>query len=250
MKRILVTNDDGINAEGLKVLRETLSLKWEVLVVAPDREQSAVSHALTLHQPLRVSKVDGSAYSVEGTPTDCVMLAICEFFKDEIDLVVSGINHGSNLGDDVTYSGTVAAAIEGTLLGIPSVAVSLVWKNGEHLRAASDFVTRIVEKLFAEDMPEDTFLNVNIPDIPPDEIKGVRVTKLGRRLYRDPIEKGSDPRGKPYYWIGGQVSTWSGGEDTDFEAVGKAYISVSPLHLDLTNYKAMGELRSWNFEEW
>jgi len=249
LKRILVTNDDGINAKGLKILRDTLSERWEVLVVAPDREQSAVSHALTLHQPLRVNEVGGSTYSVEGTPTDCVMLAVYGLFKDEIDLVVSGINHGPNLGDDVTYSGTVAAAMEGTLLGIPSVAVSLVWKDGGYLRAASDFVAKVVEKLLEKGMPEDTFLNINVPDLPSDRIRGVKITRLGRRLYRDPIVKGFDPRGKPYYWIGGQVSTWSGGENTDFEAVENGYISVSPLHLDLTNYRAIDKLRNWGLGE-
>ena len=248
--RILLTNDDGVFAEGMAALRQALAERWEVVVVAPDREQSATSHALTLHHPLRVRQIDDLTYSVDGTPTDCVMLTMHGLLDQKPDFLVSGINHGPNLGDDVTYSGTVAAAMEGTLLGLPSVAVSVTDWEHLHFDAASDFVKHLVREAFEKGMPPDTFLNVNVPNLPKEQIKGVRTTQLGRRIYRDAVLKRDDPRGRPYYWIGGQDPTWIGGEDTDFAAIEAGMISVSPLHLDLTNYKALSDLSKWALDSW
>jgi 5'-nucleotidase len=246
----LLTNDDGVFADGMAVVRQTLAQCWEVVVVAPDREQSAAGHALTLHHPLRVRQIDELTYSVDGTPTDCVMLAMHGLLDRKPDFVVAGINHGPNLGDDVTYSGTVAAAMEGTLLGLPSVAVSVTeWEN-LHFSAAATFVRRLVQAVLENGMPPDTFLNVNVPNLPRGQIKGATITRLGRRVYRDAVLKRDDPRGRPYYWIGGQDPTWVGGERTDFAAIEAGMISVTPLHFDLTNHKALSELERWELDSW
>ena len=237
-KRILVTNDDGVFSEGIKLLAEALSEVGHVTVVAPDREQSASGHALTLHRPLRIRQLEDTWYSVDGTPTDCVNLAILWLLReDKPDLVCSGINFGTNLGDDVTYSGTVSAGFEGTLLGIPSVAFSQ--EVGEHFsfEPGAALAARFVRGLLDAELPQDLLLNVNVPA---GEISGVSFTKLGRRRYNQSIVEKRDPRGRKYYWIAGSPE-WEE-EGTDFEAMSRGRVSVTPLHLDLTDYRG---LESW-----
>ena len=245
MPRILVTNDDGIFSEGIKLLAEELAVVAEVSVVAPDREQSAMGHALTLSRPLRMQKVEERRYAVDGTPTDCVNLGVLSLFKDHPpDFVASGINFGLNLGDDVTYSGTVSAGFEGTLLGIPSVAFSQEVAEGFSFRTAAVFARELFRILIAErkHLPPDLLLNVNIPAGP---IQGVSLTRLGRRLYKQSVIEKLDPRGRKYYWIHG-TPQWERAEGTDFGAVAEGQISVTPLHLDLTYYpglESFGDLR-------
>jgi len=217
----------------------------EVFIVAPDRERSAASHSLTLHKPLRVEKIGPNAYAINGTPTDCINLAVNGILKKRPDLVVSGINKGGNLGDDVTYSGTVSAAMEGTLLSIPSFAISLVSISRENFdfKNAARFAARLARFILKNRLPKDTLLNINVPDV--DEIKGYRITKQGKRLYGDAIVEKVDPRGKKYYWIGGDILKWEGGEDTDFKAITSNFISITPVHLDMTNYASFKELHKW-----
>ena len=244
-KTILVSNDDGIHSEGIKTLAKALKRVGEVFIVAPDRERSAASHSLTLHKPLRVEKIGPNAYAINGTPTDCINLAVNGILKKRPDLVVSGINKGGNLGDDVTYSGTVSAAMEGTLLGIPSFAISLVSISRENFdfKNAARFAARLARFILKNRLPKDTLLNINVPDV--DEIKGYRITKQGKRLYGDAIVEKVDPRGKKYYWIGGDILKWEGGEDTDFKAITSNFISITPVHLDMTNYASFKELHKW-----
>jgi len=210
--------------------------------VAPDREQSATSHSLSLHRPLRVERVGPRRLAVDGTPTDCVNLAINGILPERPRLVVSGINHGPNLGDDITYSGTVSAAIEGTLLGVPSIAVSLVMRNGVDFEPAALFAARLVRRVQERGLPPDTLLNVNVPALPLRALCGYAITKQGRRRYGDAIVEKVDPRGKKYYWIGGEDLGFIPEEGTDFSAVEGGLISVTPLRLDLTNYATMGEI--------
>ena len=242
---LLLTNDDGFFAEGLKVLHRVLSREGDVVVVSPDREMSAVSHSLTLRHPLRIREVEGGVFSVDGTPSDCVLLAILHILDRKPDLVISGINAGPNLGDDVTYSGTVAGAMEGTLLGVPSMAVSMADWGDLQFESAAEFTRRLVRDVLRRGMPADTLLNINVPNRSFETIRGIKITRLGRRIYRTAVVEKMDPRGQPYYWIGAQDPTWAGGEDTDFAAVAEGYVSISPLHLDWTQYEAMGELRQW-----
>jgi 5'-nucleotidase len=243
--RILVTNDDGIFSEGIKLLAEALSDVGEVTVVAPDREQSAMGHALTLTRPLRMQKVEGNRFAVDGTPTDCVNLGVLSLFKDDPpDFVASGINFGLNLGDDVTYSGTVSAGFEGTLLGIPSVALSQEVAEGFSFRRAAAFARELFRILVEkrQSLPNDLLLNVNVPAGP---IQGLSFTRLGRRVYKQSVIEKLDPRGRKYYWIHG-VPQWEKASGTDFEAVSSGRISVTPLHLDLTYYpglESFGDLR-------
>ena len=245
--RILVTNDDGYLAHGIQVLAEAARPLGEVYVVAPDREQSATSHSLTLHYPLRVREPRGGVQSVDGTPTDCVVLALGELLPDRPDFVLSGINHGQNLGDDVLYSGTVAAAMESTILGIPSVAISYTGSEPTALTGWTNVITDLLRGiLIREDYPPETLININLPAVAPEEVKGVRVTTLGRRAYEGSLTRAKDPNGKEYFWIGGGESRWWGGEETDFRAVNDGYISVTPLHLDLTNYKLLERIGSWD----
>ncbi len=245
---ILLTNDDGIGAEGLRSLKEAVSHLGRVTIVAPERQQSGSSHALTLDNPLRINRIDEDTIAVDGTPTDCVLLAMRGLIDGRPDLLISGINHGPNLGDDVTYSGTVAAAFEGTLLGLPSIAISLCSWTEPMFEGAKRFAAEIASKVIENGLPPGTLLNVNVPCLPPEEIRGVRVTKLGKRIYRDAIVRKTDPRGRDYYWIGGGPPTWQKGEGTDFEAIEEGMISVTPLHLDLTDYDAIDEIRSWNLK--
>ncbi len=252
MPVILVTNDDGISSAGIKVLAKTLRTIGEVYVVAPETEQSAVAHALTLHRPLKFEKTAARTYFINGTPTDCVIIGVNKILPHKPDIIVSGINNGANLGDDITYSGTVAAAIEGTLLGVPSIAVSLAtanhdghgFKKGSSARliAASNFARELALKVLDRGLPSDTLLNVNVPEV--EKIKGVRITKQGKMVYDNGIQELKDPRGRQYYWIGGGVPKWERGENTDFQAVWDGYISVTPVHLDLTNYEALEHIKN------
>jgi len=243
---ILVTNDDGIEAPGLKMLAEQLEPLGEVHVVAPDREQSAVGHSLTLRHPLRIAEVGPRVTAVEGTPTDCLLLAFYRILPAKPAIVFSGINFGWNLGDDVTYSGTVSAAFEATLLGIPAVAVS-TGRNGKkvYYDVAAKFAAKIGRKVLEEGLPADTLLNVNLPMLPASRIKGVEVTRQGRRVYDDVIVEKEDPRGRAYFWIGNGEARWSEAGGTDIEAIRKGKISVTPIHLDLTNHSAIEELKGW-----
>ena len=240
--RILVSNVDGIRAAGIRALEAALAPLGDVWVVAPDREQSAASHSLSLYRPLRVEQLDERHFAVDGTPTDAVNLAINGIMKPKPDLVVSGINHGGNLGDDVTYSGTVSAAMEGTLLGVPSIAVSLVSRQGTDFATAADFAARLAGVVSQRGLPRDTLLNVNVPALPAAELRGYLVTRQGKRRYGDAIVEHLDPRGRKYYWIGGEDLGFVPGEGTDCTAVAAGYISVTPLHLDLTNYASIAEL--------
>jgi 5'-nucleotidase len=237
--RILVTNDDGVFSEGIKLLAEALGAVGEVTVVAPDREQSATGHSLTLHRPLRMQKLAERRYAVDGTPTDCVNLAVLHLLKDDPPaLIASGINFGANLGDDVTYSGTVSATFEGTLLGIPSVAFSQEIGEPFSFAAGARYAASLVADLLARDLPRDLLLNVNFPAGP---IRGARFTKLGRRIYQQSIVEKLDPRGRKYYWIAG-TPIWQTGEGTDFEAISQGFVAVTPLHLDLTDYRGLERL--------
>jgi 5'-nucleotidase len=241
LTRILLTNDDGIFSQGIRLLASALARIAEVVVVAPDREQSATGHALTLSRPLRMQKVEESWYAVDGTPTDCVNLGVLSLLKDRPpDLVCSGINFGLNLGDDVTYSGTVSATFEGTLLGIPSVAFSQEVAEGFSFTAAADFARTLVEILLTEELPPDLLLNVNVPAGP---IQGISFTRLGRRIYKQSVIEKLDPRGRKYYWIAG-TPQWKRASGTDFEAVSSGRISVTPLHLDLTYYPGLESFAS------
>jgi 5'-nucleotidase len=242
---ILVSNDDGIHSEGLLALAEAVGRHGRVVVVAPDREQSAVSHALTLHRPLRIDELGPGRYAVDGTPTDCVNLAINGILPVRPALVVSGINKGANLGDDVTYSGTVSAAMEGTLLGVPSIAVSQVGRGAYDFRLAAAFAARVVARVLADPLPPDTLLNVNVPQLADGaDPRGVALTRMGRRRYGDAIVEKLDPRGRKYYWIGGEELSFVDEEGTDFHAISNGKISVTPIHLDLTNYASFDVLRS------
>lgn len=244
---LLCTNDDGIHAAGLAVLAEVAEALGEVWVVAPDRQQSASSHALTLHRPLRVTEVGERWLTVDGTPTDCVLLALKELLKDPPAFVLSGINHGPNMGEDVLYSGTVAGAMEATILGIPAAAVSFAGRDSDALEGYAGLLEKLIASFLARDrFPDETFLNINLPDRPANEVEGIRVTSLGRREYRDSLTRDVDPRGNAYFWVGGGRTTWSGRDDSDFRAVRAGYVSVTPMHLDLTNYAVLNEVRSWS----
>jgi len=236
---ILVCNDDGIHSEGLAALAEAARPLGEVIVVAPDREQSAVSHALTLHRPLRVNEAGAGRFAVDGTPTDCVNLAINGILPRRPTLVLAGINKGANLGDDVTYSGTVSAAMEGTLLGVSSVALSLIGRATFQFDGAARFAGRLGAWVLQHGLPKDTLLNVNVPPAENGQApRGMALTRMGRRRYGDAIVEKVDPRGRKYYWIGGEELDFVEEEGTDFHAVRNGLVSVTPIHLDLTNYKS------------
>ena len=239
---ILVTNDDGIHSPGLKTLAEALEGVGKLYVIAPDRERSAAGHSLTLHKPLRATVLAPDWYVVDGTPTDCVTLGVMGMLKEKPQLVVSGINLGANLGDDITYSGTVSAAVEATLLGIPAFAVSAVESARQDLDVAAVFAGRLAQLVLKQGLPRDTLLNVNVPA---GEVKGMAVTRQGKRSYSELIVEKIDPRGKTYYWIGGGEPTWELLGGTDYEAVMAGKISITPLHLDLTNYGAIEGLKKW-----
>ncbi len=239
---ILVTNDDGVSSPGLAALAESLEVLGPVYVVAPDRERSTVGHSLTLHRPLRVDRVGGRRFSVNGMPSDCVNLGVLGLLPEPPKLLVSGINRGANLGDDVTYSGTVSAAMEGTLLGVPSVAVSLVESAGGVFDAAATIARLIAARVLVEGLPPKTLLNVNVPRGRP---KGVRFTRLGHRVYKEKVVEEIDPRGRTHYWIGAGPPEWEDRDETDIAAIRDGYVSVTPLHLDLTDYGALQRLAGW-----
>jgi 5'-nucleotidase len=243
---ILLTNDDGIHAPALRVLAEELAALGRVMLVAPDRDQSATSHSLTLHRPLRIHRHGEREFSIDGTPTDCVLIAFHGLLDEKPDLVVSGINHGPNMGEDVFYSGTVAAAIEGSMQGVPSIAASLVTHEPTDFAAPARFIRRLVEELARRGIAGKQVLNVNLPHRPWDAVREVKLTRLGTRVYSDTLIEKTDPRGRAYYWIGGQDPVWESHEGTDFHAVEHGHISITPLSLDLTDYRAVVDMEQWD----
>jgi 5'-nucleotidase len=243
--RILVSNDDGVHAQGLKILVDTLREFAEVDIAAPDRNRSGASNSLTLDAPIFVKKIASNVLSVEGTPTDCVHLAITGLLKHDPDMVVSGINEQSNLGDDVLYSGTVAAAIEGRYLGKPAIAVSLVNRGKNHFNTAATVTKLIVKRLISDPLPAGTILNVNVPDVAISKIQGFEVTRLGSRHRAEPTIKQIDPRGRKVYWIGLAGAEQDAGPGTDFYAINRNKVSITPLQVDLTAYKAFDQLAKW-----
>lgn len=243
--KILVSNDDGYLATGINVLTDALAEIADVVVVAPDRNRSAASSSLTLHDPLRVSKVAENRYRVNGTPSDCVHLALTGFLDEEPDLVVSGINHGANLGDDTIYSGTVAAAIEGRFLGLPTIAVSLVGHHLKHFDTAARVAAELVQRLEKDPLPKEFIFNVNVPDLPYDELAGVRVCRLGFRHKSEPVVKLKDPHGRTIYWVGPAGDSQESGEGTDFHAVENGAAAITPLKIDLTRHEALPQVEDW-----
>jgi 5'-nucleotidase len=243
---ILISNDDGYTAEGLLALVAALAQHAEVTVVAPDKNRSGASNSLTLEMPLRAHTMDNGFIRVDGTPTDCVHLAITGLLKKEPDMVFTGINHGANLGDDVLYSGTVAAATEGRFLGLPAVALSLACGNeAKHFATAAHVAVVLFKQLIAQPLPADTILNVNIPDVPLHELRGFQATRLGQRHKSEPVIKSEDQRGRPIYWVGPAGAEQDAGEGTDFYAVNNGYVSVTPLQLDLTWYERINTVKEW-----
>ncbi len=241
---ILVTNDDGVYSPGILILAKRLRELDTVVIVAPDRERSAAGHSMTLHRPLLIEEIKDGIYSVNGTPTDCVNIAVKGMLGETPRLVVSGINKGPNLGDDVTYSGTVAGAIEGTLLGIPSFAVSLAARENFRFAEAAEVAVRTAVGIFDQGLPAGTLLNINVPNLPFAEIQGTRITRLGKRIYHQMTVERIDPRGKKYYWIGGGEPDWEREEGTDLDAVDRKSVSITPLHLDFTDYSSFDKLKS------
>ncbi|WP_018176878.1 MULTISPECIES: 5'/3'-nucleotidase SurE [unclassified Thioalkalivibrio] len=243
--RILVSNDDGIHAPGIQCLATHLRRIAEVHVVAPDRDRSGASNSLTLVRPLRARHLQGGDVQVDGTPTDCVHLAITGLLQQEPDVVISGINAGANMGDDVLYSGTVAAAMEGRFLGLPSIAVSLVGPDLQHYDAAASVVVELLDRINRVPLPAATILNVNVPDLPRSEIRGVQATRLGHRHRAEPMIADEDPRGRPIYWVGPAGSEQDAGPGTDFHAVREGYVSVTPIQVDLTRFDAIDTVGRW-----
>ncbi|MDH3359302.1 MAG: 5'/3'-nucleotidase SurE [Desulfobulbaceae bacterium] len=240
---ILVTNDDGVNAPGLVALQKAMQTLGRVVVVAPLRDNSAVSHSLTMDRPLRVLEMAEDVYAIDGTPTDCVTIAVEKILTEKPALVASGINPGANLGDDISYSGTVSAAIEATMLGISALAVSLAGSDVYRYEMAADFAGRVGRSILEKGLPRDTLLNVNVPEGKAADIKGIRFTRQGRRVYEGAIKETSDPWGRKHYWIGGGTPLWDEGDDTDAKVLLEGYVSITPLHLDLTNHDALACLR-------
>ncbi len=242
--RILLSNDDGVHAEGIRTLANVLQDIAEVIIVAPDRNRSGASNSLTLEQPLRVTQIEPNVYSVQGTPTDCVHFALNELLKDNLpDLVLSGVNHGANLGDDVLYSGTVAAAMEGHFLGVQSLAFSLVGKR--HFHVAAKIAKQIVMQHLRRPIPTNRLLNINIPDLEEGSMQGTRVTRLGARHHAEAMIKQKDPRGHDIYWLGPPGKEQDAGEGTDFFAIEKGYVSVTPLQVDLTAHESLRSMDNW-----
>ena len=242
----LVSNDDGIEAKGIQVLSNRLQGLGKVTIVAPDKNCSGASNSLTLDSPVRFDEIAPRTFRVRGTPTDCVHIALTGLLEKDPDIVVSGINAGANLGDDVIYSGTVAAAMEGRFLGLPAIAVSLVFEDRpQHYETAAEAVALIVERLKSDPLPADTILNINVPDIPWVDVRGLEVTRLGYRHRAEPVIKMDDPRGRPMYWIGQAGEGQDAGPGTDFDAIRRGYISVTPIHVDLTRYQALEQVSGW-----
>ncbi len=244
--RILLSNDDGYMAPGLKILADALQAIGEVVVVAPDRDRSGASNSLTLEQPIRARQTENGFIRVEGTPTDCVHLAITGLLEIEPDIVVSGINAGANMGDDVLYSGTVAAATEGRFLGLPAIAMSMVSGSPQHYATGARIAVDLVKRLQTDNpLSESAILNVNVPDVPYDQLKGICGTRLGHRHKAEPAIKSQDPRGRTIYWIGAAGPAADAGEGTDFHAVEQGYVSVTPIQVDLTRHSAVAALDAW-----
>lgn len=243
--RILLSNDDGVYAKGIQVLHQALSTIAEVTTVGPDRNCSGASNSLTLLNPLRTQRLDNGFIAVNGTPTDCVHLAISQLCQQAPDLVVAGINHGANMGDDVLYSGTVAAATEGRHLGLPAIAVSLAGYTDEHFDTAAYVTLQVIKKLKSHPLPADQILNINVPAIPISELKGIQVTRLGRRHKAETMTSTTDPWGRAIYWYGSLGPELDGGEGTDFYAVANGYASITPLQIDMTAYRSIESLRDW-----
>ncbi|GAB4316659.1 MAG: 5'/3'-nucleotidase SurE [Candidatus Zixiibacteriota bacterium] len=243
--RILLSNDDGVNAPGLKAVARELRAIGDLMIVAPMSDQSGVSHSLTITRPLRIKRHDSKVYSVDGTPTDCMTIAMHEILKRPPQVVVSGINHGPNMGEDVHYSGTVAAAIEGTIMGIPSIAASMTAPDhdGRAFRSAAKFLRRLVPRIIGR-IPKGTLLNVNFPALPKGGYRQYQITRLGHRTYTDIISAKRDPRGREYFWIGGEP-TWDRIKDTDAAAVGKGIVSISPMNIDMTDSELLEQMRQW-----
>ena len=241
--KILVSNDDGYLATGINVLADALAGIADVVVVAPDRNRSAASSSLTLEDPLRIAKVADNRYRVNGTPSDCVHMALTGFLDEEPDLVVSGINHGANLGDDVIYSGTVAAAIEGRFLGLPTIAVSLV--GHQHFDTAARVAVDLVQRLERQPLPSDFIFNVNVPDLPYDELNGIRVARLGFRHKSEPVVKSTDAHGRTIYWVGPAGTGQDAGDGTDFHALEDGAVAITPLKIDLTRHEALSQVTEW-----
>jgi 5'-nucleotidase len=243
--RILVTNDDGIHSAGLLTVAKALRRIGDVWVVAPDRERTAVAHAVTLHKPLRIHEVGKHIYAVNGTPVDCVNLALLNILPKRPQLLVSGINKGVNLGDDVLYSGTVSAAVEGTILGIPSMAVSQEGRDAFHFATGAYYAVRVARLILQKGLPEETLVNLNVPSRTIETVTGVRVTCLSRRRFENPIIEKVDPHGRSYFWIAGTRISWSRNKDADHEAIQEGAVSLTPLHLDSTHHGVLDQLRTW-----
>jgi len=243
--RILLSNDDGYQADGLATLALSLRGVADLVIVAPDRNQSGASHSLTLDRPLRVGQTRDGMYYVNGTPTDCVHLALTGLFETDPDMVVAGINHGANLGDDTLYSGTVAAAAEGRFLGLPAIAVSLVGDDPRHFDTAGQAIREIIGQLHENPLPQDTTLNVNVPDVPYGDLRGFKATRLGYRHRAEPVVESRDPKGRLLYWVGPAGAGQDAGPGTDFHAVENGYVSVTPIHFDLTQRSTIEHLQTW-----
>jgi len=246
---ILLSNDDGYTAPSLVKLAEALQSRATVTVVAPDRNRSGASNSLTLDRPLRVHQGDNGFYWVDGTPTDCVHLAITGLLEWEPDMVFAGINHGANLGDDVLYSGTVAAATEGRFLGLPAVAISLAGEQSKHFETAVSVALRLYDRMVVHPLPADTILNVNVPDVPLQQLRGFKATRLGQRHKAEPVIQETDPRGRSIYWVGPAGPEQDAGPGTDFHAIRGGYVSVTSLQIDLTRYDFIASLAGWLPEE-
>lgn len=241
MYTILITNDDGIHSPGLKALKEALAPLGKVVTVAPDRDNSAISHALTMNRPLRLTKLDEDVYTLDGTPTDCVSIALGKVLDRLPDLLVSGINSGPNIGDDITYSGTVSAAIEGTMYAVSSMAVSMAGEPPLDYARADDLVRELALRVIDQGLPANTLMNVNLPA--DSKFQGVRITRQGRRIWKQAVQEVRDPRGRVHYWIGGGTPLLDSGRDTDVRALGEGFVSISPIHLDLTNHEGISYFR-------
>lgn len=243
--RILLSNDDGYLAQGLQTLAQALADYAEISVVAPDKNRSAASNSLTLELPLRAQRSENGFIRVDGTPTDCVHLAITGLLEHEPDMVIAGINHGANLGDDVLYSGTVAAATEGRFLGFPAIAISLTAAYPKHFDTAAQVAVTLMQQIINKPLPKDTLLNVNVPDVALADLKGYQVTRLGQRHKAEAVIKAQDQRGRDIYWVGPPGSAQDAGEGTDFYAIKTGYVSVTPLQLDLTRYEQLETITAW-----
>jgi 5'-nucleotidase len=243
---ILVANDDGIDSPGIRALAKALASLGDVWVVAPERTQNAMGRAITLHKPLRLTRVGRQMFSVNGTPSDCITLAVGHLLKNRHpDLVVSGINKGLNLGDDVSNSGTVAAALEGAIRGIPSIAVSMDGQDRFKFPLGAKISLEVATMVLKQGLPKDTLLNVNVPDLAPKLLQGMQITTLSRRRYDNPVVEKTDPRGGKYYWIAGEQVTWNRKKHSDVDAISQGFVSLTPLHFDMTQYRALTKLQSW-----